>query len=299
MDETLMARAARASALSRRTVLASLGALAAPALATRAFAQAPGRGGPPPTAEEIAAALPLKTTGLEHFGMVVPDVSAQARFYSRIFSPDGLRKEKQGNLRYYVDLNGGYIAIGGRAAPVPPYIDHFCALVEDYNAAAMSARLEAEGLPPGRFGIFPDPSGLGLQLLGVPGGFAASTEPTTRIVNGDALVTPMGLAHMLLQVNDVDESLGFYTRFFTGAVERQSDPDQAWIQIEDTLLGLQPRSPTAPPRIDEFGVKVAPFDRDAVATELRILGATVTSQDDSGMLRFRDPYGLGVALLPV
>lgn len=286
---------------SRRSVIAALGAAALP-LWSPALGQAPGgREGPPPTPEEIAAALPLKSTGLEHFAMLVPDVGATGRFYSKVFAPDGLHKEQQGALRYYVVLNPGYIAIGGRAEPPPAYMDHFAVLVDDYNPGAMAARLEQEGLAPGAFGVFPDPNGIGLQLMGEVAGLAASTEPSTRIVDGDAIVTPMGMDHMLLFVNDLEESLAYYTKFFTGAVTRLDDPQRIWIDIAGTRLGLQQRPATAPPRVDQFGVKVAPFDRAAVITELRAIGATIGPDDPSepDMLRFRDPHGFGVALKPV
>ncbi len=55
--------------------------------------------------------LPLQTTGLEHIGMVVPDVVPAARFYSSLFNPD-MQKEKDAPLRYYVMTGTGYIAIG-------------------------------------------------------------------------------------------------------------------------------------------------------------------------------------------
>lgn len=289
------------SRIDRRVVLAGMGATVFAGLGVPGFAQRAGFGArTPPTAEQIAAALPLRTPGLEHFAMLVPDVGAAGRFYSKLFNPDGLHKEQQGDLRYYVTLNPGYIAIGGRPEPPPPYMDHFCALVEGYNPGAMAARLEQEGLPAGRVGILPDPNGIGLQLLGVPGGLAASTEPSTRIVDGDALVRPMGLDHMLLLVNDIEESLEFYRLFFDGDVVRESDPECVWIVIEDTRLGLQARPANAPPRVDQFGVKVAPFDRDALSAELRIIGATIAPDDPSrpGILRCRDPHGFGIALIP-
>jgi len=287
--------------ISRRKVLAGLSAAMLPGIGSRVSAQRGFGARTPPTAEQIAAALPLKTTGLEHFAMLVPDVGAAARFYSKLFNPDGLHKEQQGDLRYYVTLDPGYVAIGGRAEPPPPYMDHFCALVEGYNPGAVAARLAQEGLPAGAVGIIPDPNGIGLQLLGVPGGLAASTEPSTRIVNGDALVAPMGLDHMLLLVNDVDESLAFYTRFFDGDVIRESDPERVWIEIEGTRLGLQARPANAPPRVDQFGVRVAPFDRDAVSEELRVIGATIAPDDPANakILRCRDPHGFGIALIPV
>jgi predicted enzyme related to lactoylglutathione lyase len=292
----------RKMTLDRRSVIAGLGATLLPGVGSVAFAQR--RGGPPrtpPTAAEIAAALPLETPGLEHFAMIVPDVGAAARFYSKLFNPDGLHKEQRGDLRYYVTLDPGYIAIGGRAEPPPPYMDHFCALVEDYDAAAVAARLEQAGIAAGGVGVIPDPNGIGLQLLGVPGGLAASTEPSTRIVNGDAIVMPMGLEHMLLLVDDVEESLDFYAMFFDGPIVRESNPDRVWIEIADTRLGIQARPANAPPRVDEFGVRVQAFDRDAAATEIRVIGGTIVADDpsDPGVLRCRDPHGFGIALKPV
>jgi catechol 2,3-dioxygenase-like lactoylglutathione lyase family enzyme len=295
------------SEISRRSVLAGV---AAASLAPRAaFAQAQGPAGPPPTAEEIAGVLPLRTTGLEHIAMIVPDVTVSATFYSKLFNPDGLHKEQEGDLRYYVTLDPdpaaaqpiGYIAIGSRPAPPPPFLDHFCPLVVDYNAAAVAARAEQEGFAPGRFGIMPDPDGLGLQLLGAPAGLAASTEPATRIVNGDALVRPRGLDHVMLYVSDLDRSAAYYRSFFGPEASRGGDPEQIWFELADTRIGLQRRGALEPARVDHFALKTEPFDREAVTTELRLLGARVAPVDeaDESLLRFRDPYGLGVALRPI
>ena len=110
----------------------------------------------------------------------------------------------------------------------------------------------------------------------------------------------MGLDHMLLLVNDVEESLAFYTMFFDGDVTRESNPERVWIEIADTRLGIQARPANAPPRVDQFGVKVAPFDREALATEIRVIGGTIAPDDpsDPDMLRCRDPHGFGIALIP-
>jgi hypothetical protein len=50
--------------------------------------------------------LPLRTTGLEHFGMTVPDVSQAGKFYGAIFNPE-LHKESSEPLRYYVSMGIG------------------------------------------------------------------------------------------------------------------------------------------------------------------------------------------------
>jgi catechol 2,3-dioxygenase-like lactoylglutathione lyase family enzyme len=305
--------------LNRRLVVGGLGALSL--AGATAWAQQtppagppgggpPGAGGPPrrpagppPTAAEKKAALPLKTPGIEHMAMIVPDTSAAAKFYSKVFNPTGLHKEKQGDLRYYVMLadyaagEKGYIAIGSRPVPPPAFMDHFCTTVENYNAAAVSARLADEKVPAGRVGILADPNGIGLQLLGAPGGLAGSIEPTHRIVNGDALVKPHGLESVHLIVSDMEKSLAFYRLFY--GKEATRDGDKASFKINDTTLYLAKGSPTEPPRFDFFGVKVEPFDRKALEVELRLQGAIIVPDAGDGYFRFRDPYRLGCALKTV
>ena len=116
---------------SRRSLILGAGAAAAAFPFARALAQdappaapaagpgGPGRpAGPPPTPEQVAAQLPLKTTGLEHVSIWVPDVQEAGVFYGKVFNP-ALHKEKQPPLRYYVPLALrepkpplSYIAIG-------------------------------------------------------------------------------------------------------------------------------------------------------------------------------------------
>jgi catechol 2,3-dioxygenase-like lactoylglutathione lyase family enzyme len=228
-------------------------------------------------------------------GTVVPDVAAAGKFYGRLFNPE-LHKEKELPLRYYVTLGVGYIALGSRANEQRAFFDHFCALVESYDAKAMAQELQAQGLPAGRYGIIPDPDAIGLQLLGVPGGLAKSTEPAGRIVEGEALVKPKGLDQVVLHVADMEKSLQFYRKFF-GKEASRPNTGQAWFQIVNTRLGLEAAPAGGPARIDRIVVKVEPFDRDAVSRELTTLGAKVASGSGKS-LRFRDPMGLGIELLP-
>ena len=91
--------------------------------------------------------LPLQTTGLEHLGMLVPDVTRAAEFYGRLFNP-AVHKEADPPLRYYVVLDKGYIALGSRDTAPDPTIDHYCVLLRKYDREAMDARLASEGLEP-------------------------------------------------------------------------------------------------------------------------------------------------------
>jgi catechol 2,3-dioxygenase-like lactoylglutathione lyase family enzyme len=284
---------------SRRTLLAAGAGLALTARLTlprRATAQPPS-GAPQaePTAAQVAAALPLDTLGLEHIGTVVPDVTRAARFYSSVFNPP-LYKERDEPLRYYVTLDPGYIALGSRADEPRAFIDHDCALLRSYDRSAMARRLEADGLPAGRFGIIPDPDGLGLQLLGVPGGLAGTTVGAGRLVDSEPLVRPRGLAYVVRHVADLERSAAFYRCFFG-----PESPDEAGglaFRAAHTRFILRPTPAGETPRIDRFGVNVGHFDAAAVARGLEALGARVVSSTPE-RLHFRCPDGLGVELIPV
>jgi catechol 2,3-dioxygenase-like lactoylglutathione lyase family enzyme len=285
-------------ATSRRAVLAAGAGLSAAAWlgqTREAHAQVPDRAAPnEPTAAAIAAALPLDTLGLEHIGAVVPDVTKAARFYGAVFNPV-LYKEREEPLRYYVTLDPGYIALGSRANAPRAFVDHDCALLREYDPAATTRRLEAEGLPAGRFGIIPDPDGLGLQLLGVPGGLASSTEQAARIVAAEPLVRPRGLAHVVRRVTDLERSVTFYRKFFGPETPLGSGVE---FRAAHTRWILEPASVGEAPHIDRFAVNVARFDTAVVTRGLEALGARIVAAAPE-RLHFRCPDGLGVELLPV
>ena len=302
-----------ASGASRRSLLVGAGAAAAAWPFADAFAQdaapptaAPAGGprpaGPPPTPEQVAAQLPLKTTGIEHVSLWVTDVAAAGAFYGKVFNP-ALHKEKQPPLRYYVPLSLrepkpplNYLAIGAANAR-PVQIDHYCALVEGYNPAAMAERLKQEGVQSaGRFGMYPDADGLQLQLLGLPGGLAASTEPATPLSEGPPIVEPFGLENVIMQVSDLDRATAYYRMFFDGKVTRSEG--RVWIQVADTRLGLMAAPAGVKPAISSFCVRVRAFDRAAVSRKLEAIGAEIVAADkaDGAVLRFKSPMGLVVDL---
>jgi len=286
------------AALSRRVVLAAGSGLAA-AIGLGAARKVPAQ--PPeravqaePTAAAVAGALPLDTFGLEHIGTVVPDVTKAARFYGAVFNP-AIYKEREEPLRYYVTLDPGYVALGSRAGSPRAFIDHDCALLRQYDRAAVARRLEAEGLPAGRFGVIPDPDGLGLQLLGVPGGLAGSTEPAGRIVAAEPLLRPRGLAYVVRYVADLERSASFYRKFF-GPETREGST--LAFRAAHTRWILEQVPAGEAPRIDRFAVNVARFDVTAVARGLETLGARIVAAAPE-RVHFRCPDGIGVEILPV
>jgi len=292
--------------MKRRSFLQGIGAVTAmPLLGSLVEAQG-GRGqrGEAPAGPQ----LPLRTIGLEHFGMVVPDVEKAGRFYGPIFNPE-LHKEAMEPLRYYVSMGIGYIALGANRQPgTPSRIDHYCALVDGYNAEAFRQELEAQGVTvaAGGVGMIGDADGIQLQLLGIPGGLARTTVPAGRITDKAALVRPMGLDHIMLSVADLEKSAKYYRLLFGKEWSRNTNPDRLWFQVGGTRLGLQTMKPGESPRVDHFCVSVVGYDPASVTASLKDLGAEIVPATDEAqdrtrfrdleLLRFKDPNGIVVEL---
>jgi catechol 2,3-dioxygenase-like lactoylglutathione lyase family enzyme len=261
--------------------------------------------------------LPINTPKIDHLDVIVPDVAASARFYMGVFNTRLHAQPFQGGFRYFVlfgDLPAnrqvGYLAIGdsrGRGT----YIGHFCTSVFDYrqnSAAITSALVEAVdkaglgkltvGSGPG--GIFSDPDGIEIQFLPAPDTLVTVAVPSDLVEPNKGLVTPKGVDHVLLHVSDLEKGVQFYRILYGKEASRQKSPERIWFQIGDTRLGLEQAPAGQKPRIAHFGVKVAAFDRAAVVSGLRALGAEVVpSPDEPDVVRFRDRDGNSVELKAV
>jgi len=246
-----------------------------------------------------AADLPLNNTGLEHIGMQVPEQEAAAKFYGMIFDPQ-LFQEKDPPPRFYVKIGISYIAFGGIAANAPspgPRIDHFCALVQDYKPQEMRKSLEAEGITMAAGpGMIPDPDGVRLQLLGVPGGLARTIIPSRRVSQDEPAVQAIGFDHIVLAVNDVEKTAAFYRKFFGKEVARSKKPESVSFAAAKTRLILEQIAAGKTPGVDRIAIKVAGFDRHTVPDKLKKLGAEVIPSNEKDAIRFKDPNGFVMEL---
>ena len=251
-----------------------------------------------------SSALPLENLGLEHLDILVPDTAESARFYMQIFDSALHQQPFRGSIRYFIllgdlpaDRQVGYIAIGA-AGDRPVQIGHYCALAQTYDRAEVAAALEAAGYPAagGGFGMIPDPDGIELQLFTLPAGLVTAAVPSDLPVQSNALFQPQGLDNVLLQVADMERSLAYYRFLYGTGLEARdpANPDRIWFQLEaETRLGLEPVGSGQAPRIARFGIKVAPFDRELVVDGLRAIGVAVLSgPEETGLVRFRDNYGI-------
>ena len=257
--------------------------------------------------------LPLDNLGLEHLDIVVPDTAASAKFYARIFKTKLHQQPVRDTLRYFVllgdlpqDRQIGYIAIGA-AQGRPASIGHYCVLAKTYNRDAFASALDAAGLPskttaPGPIGMWPDADGLELQLFQPPAGLVTAAVDSPLPVDGDGIVSPLGVDHVMLNVSSLDKALPYYRGVYGAAAEGKRDANgRVWFSLErNTRIGLQPVRAGESPKIDHFAIKVAPYDRAALTARLRELGATVlASTDEPDVLRFRDNNGITVELKTV
>lgn len=277
--------------INRRRALTLFAGAAATALA-QSPAEGPGRGkgkGPAPaaTGQPSGPALPLKTTGLEHIGVTVPNPEALANFYGRIFDPQ-LFKERDIANRFYCRMGKAYLAFGTNANVTEPKIDHICALVEDYRGQEVRAALEAQGITmaAGPTGMPADADGMRLQLLGVPGGLAGSIVPGGRISQDDAIVQAVGIDHITQWVSNLDTSAKFYATFF--GKESIRGASKVVFNVAQTQLVLEKAPAGEAPRVHHFTLRVAGLNRKSAEGKLAALGARIVPPGDEGLLRFQD-----------
>ena len=271
------------------------------------------------SAQSLQPALPLQNLGLEHLDIVVPDTAASAKFYMRVFKTRLHQQPVRDSLRYFVllgdlpaDRQVGYIAIGAAAPGRAPSIGHYCTLAKVYDRSGMAKQLEAAGFPgirgAGGLGMWPDPDGIELQLFQPPAGLVTAAVPSTLDLQNDGLVTPIGVDHVMLLVNDVEKSLPYYRLVYGAGVEERpstglragGEGGRVWLNLDkSTRIGID-KAPDGMARIGHYAIKVAPFDRRAVAARLQELGAKVQpSPDEQDVLRFTDNNGIVVELREV
>jgi catechol 2,3-dioxygenase-like lactoylglutathione lyase family enzyme len=249
---------------------------------------------PPPT----GPVLPLKTTGLEHIGVTVPNPEASAKFYGQIFDPQ-LFKERDIANRFYCKTGTAYLAFGTNADVKVGKIDHICALVIDYQAPYVRTALEAVGITMagnGPTAMPTDADGMRLQLLGVPGGLAGTIIPASRISQDDPIVQAVGIDHITQWVSNLDASAKFYGAFF--GKESSRSGNRVTFDVARTKLVLEKAPAGEAPRVHHFSLRVAGLNRKDATAKLTALGAKMAPSGDEGFLRFQDLDGFLVELKP-
>src|SRR5690348_18494983 len=95
----------------------------------------------------------------------------------------------------------------------------------------------------------------------------------------------VGINHVALEVEDIDEALTFYGRLFTFTLRSRSD-DMAFIDLGDQFIALQKGRKQPADDGRHFGLVVD--DKNAARKALAAAGVTPIG---SPFLDFRDPWG--------
>ena len=93
----------------------------------------------------------------------------------------------------------------------------------------------------------------------------------------------VGINHVALQVDDIEDAVAFYTDLFQPTAVDRSEPHAAFLELGDQFLALFERGPRA--EEPHFGLVVD--DREAVRDVLEGAGVEVVGP----RLDFRDPSG--------
>ena len=290
---------------TRRSAMLGLAALAAPL---------------PSFTRAQKAVLPLKTPGLDHLDVMVPDVEATTKFYMGLLKTELHAQEFRGGYRYFVLLNPltasrevGYLAVG-TAPGRDSYIGHFCTSVYDWRTdgeaimTAMSEQFAAAGFGefPGSNGfgaLFTDPDGIEIQYLPAPDTLVTAANPSELVPWHQGLVTPHGVQNVLLRVRDLERALVWYGILY-GKHQFTPDMSMAFFEFPEsqTRLYLQQARYefNQEPGIVLWGVKVEPFDKAAVSAAVVAMGGTILAvPGNDALLRIQDPDGNVVQLHPV
>jgi catechol 2,3-dioxygenase-like lactoylglutathione lyase family enzyme len=101
-------------------------------------------------------------------------------------------------------------------------------------------------------------------------------------------VRAIGINHVAFEVDDLDESLKWYGRYFDFTL-RGRHPTMAWIDLGDQFLALSQRPESSEPGYDRARhVGFVVQDKEALRRALQQGGEDV---NPSGSLRVRDPSG--------
>lgn len=292
--------------MNRRDMLLGMAALsAASTLPTSGFAQ--------------NKVLPLRTPGLDHLDVMVPDVEKTTKFYMGLFNTELHAQEFRGGYRYFVLLDPlpenrevGYLAVGNNGGR-DPYIGHFCTSVHDWRRDGEAIMKEmAEQFAAAGFGEFPggggfgalftDPDGIEIQYLPAPDTLVTAAHPNELVPWHSGLVTPHGVQSVMVRVRDLERALVWYGILY-GQHQWTPDRSMAYFEFPESQTRLyleQARYEYGhEPGIVLWGAKVEPFDRAKVIAGVEALGGTILDvPGNNEILRIRDTDGNVVQLHP-
>jgi catechol 2,3-dioxygenase-like lactoylglutathione lyase family enzyme len=251
----------------------------------------------------LAADAPFRFGALDHLALAVDDTEKSVHFYTRVFGNTVL-KEKT-TPRHYVKLGPNYVAIAtpgqGQASQV---INHFCPGIVNFDLAATKRALdqmviqyrEATGV-----GLFvPDPDGTLVQLWTEDSWshLGETAKPAAVPSQGEPLLRPTGIDHILINVSNVEKSTAFYEKILGPIINPSSRPRRTWFSGGGgNRVGLALVGPGQKTGVDHYCL-TAPFDRASLSKAVETAGAKIIQGDVPAGIDFLDVSGIHVQILP-
>jgi catechol 2,3-dioxygenase-like lactoylglutathione lyase family enzyme len=275
--------------LTRREAFATL---TAGTLATRAI---------------LRADTSFRFGALDHLAIAVDDTEKSVHFYTRVFGNTVL-KEKT-NARHYVKLGPNYVAMAppgrGEASQA---INHFCPgivnFIVNFDLAATKRALDQMGLQYREatgVGVFvPDPDGTLVQLWAENSWshLDQTAAPAPIPSQGEPLLRPTGIDHILINVSNVEKSTAFYEKILGPVINPASRPRRTWFSGGGgNRVGLALVESGQKPGIDHYCL-TAPFDRASLAKAVEAAGAKIIQGDVPAGIDFLDVNGIHVQIIP-
>ncbi|MGD1093017.1 MAG: VOC family protein [Bryobacteraceae bacterium] len=271
--------------LTRRAALATL---TAGALATRTA---------------LSANAPFRFGSLDHLALAVDDTEKSVHFYTRLFGNTVL-KEKT-NPRHYVKLGPNYVAMAtaGQGQPLR-VINHFCPGIVNFDLAAAKRALDQMGIQYREatgVGLFvPDPDGTLVQLWTENSWnhLGETAAPVAIPSQGEPLLRPTGIDHILVNVSNVEKSTAFYEKILGPVINPASRPRRTWFNGGGgNRVGLALAGPGEKLGIDHYCL-TAPFDRTSLTKAVEAAGAKIIQGDLPAGIDFLDVDGIHLQIIP-
>jgi catechol 2,3-dioxygenase-like lactoylglutathione lyase family enzyme len=128
----------------------------------------------------------------------------------------------------------------------------------------------------------------GLAMLAGASGMAAAGVQETGFKG-------VKIDHVSIQVTNLQRSIEFYEKFFGFSVVSQDKGNEiVRLGITKTLVSLHHKNPTG--IVDHFAIGVDHFDKESVARNLKLRGASPEENIDAGF-HIKDPEGLSVQIV--
>jgi len=251
----------------------------------------------------LAAGAPFHFGALDHLAIAVDDTEKSVHFYTRVFG-NSVLKEKS-NPRHYVKLGPNYIAMApagqGQASQV---INHFCPGIVNFDLASTKRALDQMGVSyreAAGVGLFvPDPDGTLVQLWSENSWshLGETAAPAAIPSQGEPLLRPTGIDHILVNVSNVEKSTAFYEKILGPVINPASRTRRTWFSGGGgNRVGLALIDSGQKPGIDHYCL-TAPFDRASLAKAVEAAGEKIIQGDVPAGIDFLDVNGIHVQVIP-